>query len=352
LGYGIQFTAVQGLLYNAFADTHGDPGNSQLVQSVGQNVLNIDRSNGSNCGCSFPRITVGQITSGMSYSYAAGNNWWASVLSRDPAINAYINAEALQISRFNREKAWGWGSYYRNNWQLYSNYLATILKNWTALGGCTPSTNCYISTPTDTPVPVIVPISHTPTPSPKPSVTPTPTKGLTATPKPTVTPSVTPTPATVTVIVTATPSPTPVIIVVTATPTESPSPTTEPTATIEPTASPTPTPSEIAETGNSSQSAQSPLPEVTFAPIIGINPQEPPTGTPTPPPDKTIVAGKSNAIGILSLLGIIFALLLVIPVTRRKIFFLVRKVLGHDVSIFQHPLKIEENPENKDEPKI
>ncbi|MBF6591431.1 MAG: hypothetical protein IVW57_13015, partial [Ktedonobacterales bacterium] len=45
LGYGNQFSVIY-VLKNAFADTHGDPNNPQLVQQVGQWVLNYDRQQG------------------------------------------------------------------------------------------------------------------------------------------------------------------------------------------------------------------------------------------------------------------------------------------------------------------
>ncbi len=144
LGYGIQFSAI-GLLKKAFTDMHGNPNNAVLVQQIGQSVLNYDLSQHTQpvCGgysCTFPTMTVDQIMNGVNTSHETTNNWWASVLSRDPAINSYINADALQIANFNRQKAWGWGSYYKTHWQEYSNDLWAILKNWETLGGC-PSNN-------------------------------------------------------------------------------------------------------------------------------------------------------------------------------------------------------------------
>ncbi|HEX6123362.1 MAG TPA: hypothetical protein VFY89_09385, partial [Ktedonobacterales bacterium] len=117
LGYGNQFSVIY-VLKDAFRDMHGDPNNARLVQEVGQQVLNYDRSQGTvpTCGgysCTFPTRTIDQIMAGVrqTTNSLTEDNWWASVLSRDPAINCYMSAHALTF--FNHEATQNWvGCYY------------------------------------------------------------------------------------------------------------------------------------------------------------------------------------------------------------------------------------------------
>jgi hypothetical protein len=139
LGYGNQFSVIY-VLKNAFADLHGDPNNPQLVQKVGQGVLNYDLSQGTvpACGgysCTFPALTIDQIMAGVNQTTGAvtDDNWWASVLSRDPAINCYMIAHALTF--FNHAATAKWiGCYYAEPcWSNESDRLGDILAAWTSL---------------------------------------------------------------------------------------------------------------------------------------------------------------------------------------------------------------------------
>jgi hypothetical protein len=139
LGYGNQFSVIY-MLKTAFRDMHGDPKNAQLVQQVGQWVLDYDRSHGTVplCGgysCTFPRLTIDQIMSGIDQATGVVNadNWWAAVLSRDPAINCYMIAHALTF--FNHSATRGWvGCYYVEPcWGNESNRLGDILLAWDSL---------------------------------------------------------------------------------------------------------------------------------------------------------------------------------------------------------------------------
>jgi hypothetical protein len=136
LGYGNQFSEIF-VLKNAFTDLYGDPNNTALVQKVGQWVLDYDKQQGTTpaCGgysCTFPAMTIDSIMSGVDLrtGHATQNNWWASVLSRDPEINSYMIAEALQW--FNHEATRRWvGNYYAPApWQRISDRLGDILVSW------------------------------------------------------------------------------------------------------------------------------------------------------------------------------------------------------------------------------
>jgi len=61
------------------------------------------------------------------------DNWWAAVLSRDPAINCYMIAHALTY--FNHDATRRWiGCYYAEPcWGNESNRLGDVLKAWPAL---------------------------------------------------------------------------------------------------------------------------------------------------------------------------------------------------------------------------
>jgi hypothetical protein len=136
LGYGNQFGVIY-VLRNAFTDLYGDPNDTQLVAKVGQWVLDFDTQAGATppCGgysCTFPAKTIDDILSGVNLrtGVVAENNWWASVLSRDPAINCYMIAHALTY--FSHEATRNWvGCYYAAPcWQRNSDRLGDILAAW------------------------------------------------------------------------------------------------------------------------------------------------------------------------------------------------------------------------------
>ncbi len=139
LGYGNQFSVIY-VLKNAFRDLHGDPNDPQLVQKVGQWVLNYDRSQGTvpACGgysCTFPAVTIDSIMSGIDTTTGVqtADNWWASVLSRDPAINCYMIAHALTYFNHNATRNWI-GCYYNEPcWGWESNKLGDVLATWPSL---------------------------------------------------------------------------------------------------------------------------------------------------------------------------------------------------------------------------
>jgi hypothetical protein len=139
LGYGNQFSQIY-ILKNAFTDMHGSPNDPHLVQKVGQWVLDYDRSQGTLpvCGgysCTFPALTIDQIMSGINETTGVetSDNWWASVLSRDPAINCYMIAQALSF--FNHAATINWvGCYYAEPcWGNESDRLGDILAAWSGL---------------------------------------------------------------------------------------------------------------------------------------------------------------------------------------------------------------------------
>jgi hypothetical protein len=139
LGYGNQFSVIY-VLKNAFTDMYGNPNDAALVQKVGQWVLNFDRQQGTvpACGgysCTFPRMTIDQIMSGIDETSGVEtpDNWWASVLSRDPAINCYMIAQALSF--FNHAATLNWVGcyYYEPCWGYESNRLGDILAAWPSL---------------------------------------------------------------------------------------------------------------------------------------------------------------------------------------------------------------------------
>ncbi|HEX9057034.1 MAG TPA: hypothetical protein VF818_05825 [Ktedonobacterales bacterium] len=137
LGYGNQFSVID-VLKTAFIDMRGNPDDPQLVQRVGQAVLDWDRKQGTTpaCGgysCTFPAMTIDQIMAGVSLSHPTTNDWWASVLSRDPAINCYMLADALVWFSHNETRNWI-GCYYAEPcWTYESNRLGDVLANWNAL---------------------------------------------------------------------------------------------------------------------------------------------------------------------------------------------------------------------------
>ena len=139
LGFGNQFSVIY-VLKNAFTDLHGNPNDPQLVQKVGQWVLDYDRSQGTvpACGgysCTFPAKTVDEIMSGIDTTTGVQteDNWWASVLSRDPAINCYMIAHALTYFNHEATRRWIGNYYYEPYWGWESNKLGDILAAWPAL---------------------------------------------------------------------------------------------------------------------------------------------------------------------------------------------------------------------------
>ena len=139
LGYGNQFSVIY-VLKNAFADLYGNPNDTKLVQKVGQWVLDFDQRQGTvpKCGgysCTFPAKTIDQIMAGVNQNTGAltDDNWWASVLSRDPAINCYMVAHALTFFNHNATRNWV-GCYYAEPcWGYESNRLGDILSAWPGL---------------------------------------------------------------------------------------------------------------------------------------------------------------------------------------------------------------------------
>jgi hypothetical protein len=139
LGYGNQFSVIY-VLKNAFTDLYGNPNDTSVVQKVGQGVLDYDRSQGTvpTCGgysCTFPSRTIDSIMSGIDTTTGVqtADNWWASVLSRDPAINCYMIAHALTYFDHNATRNWI-GCYYAEPcWGNESNRLGDILTAWPAL---------------------------------------------------------------------------------------------------------------------------------------------------------------------------------------------------------------------------
>jgi hypothetical protein len=137
LGYGNQFSVID-ILKEGFTSMRGDPNNAQLVQHIGQQVLDWDRSQGTSpkCGgysCTFPTMTIDQIMAGVSLSHPTDNDWWASVLSRDPGVNSYMLARALVW--FSHAATANWvGCYYAEPcWQDESNRLQEVLGAWDSI---------------------------------------------------------------------------------------------------------------------------------------------------------------------------------------------------------------------------
>lgn len=139
LGFGNQFSVIY-VLKNAFTDLHGNPNDPHLVQQVGQWVLDYDRRQGTvpACGgysCTFPAKTIDEIMAGIDTTTGVQteDNWWASVLSRDPAINCYMIAHALTFFNHEATRRWIGCYYYEPCWGNESNRLGDILAAWPAL---------------------------------------------------------------------------------------------------------------------------------------------------------------------------------------------------------------------------
>jgi hypothetical protein len=137
LGYGNQFGVI-GILKTAFSDMRGDPNNRYLVQRIGQEVLNWDQRQGTTprCGgypCLFPAMTIDEIMAGVSLTHMTTDDWWASVLSRDPAINCYMLAAALVSFNHNATRNWVGCYYAKACWAYESDSMGDILAAWPGL---------------------------------------------------------------------------------------------------------------------------------------------------------------------------------------------------------------------------
>lgn len=139
LGYGVQFSRYY-QVPEAFNVAYGDL-TAENTQRVGQNVL--DKAGQS---LTFPNMSVTQLK--LAYEEQSGQakedaKYWLSVLMRDPAISAYIESEVLKGTVDNssgitlRDRAFGWHSYYRTNWQAASNLLADVIAAWRS-----PTSSC------------------------------------------------------------------------------------------------------------------------------------------------------------------------------------------------------------------
>ncbi|MGH7245548.1 MAG: hypothetical protein ACREGI_01290 [Candidatus Levyibacteriota bacterium] len=87
-GLGVQFAATPTYLKNAFQDLY-PAGTSP--QQIGQNVITTY----DHMSTTFPNASIDQVVSDINLSSQTGSNLWPSILSRDPAINAYIESAAL-----------------------------------------------------------------------------------------------------------------------------------------------------------------------------------------------------------------------------------------------------------------
>jgi hypothetical protein len=129
---------VIAILKEGFGAMRGDPNDANLVQHVGQQVLDWDRSQGTvpACGgysCTFPTLTIDQLMAGVSLDHETENDWWASVLSRDPGVNAYMLARALVWFSHDATRNWV-GCYYAEPcWGEEANRLQEVLGAWDSI---------------------------------------------------------------------------------------------------------------------------------------------------------------------------------------------------------------------------
>ncbi len=128
LGYGNQFGNIW-VLKDAFTDMYGNPNDPQLVQKVGQSVLNYDMAQHTvpACGgysCTFPAMTIDQIMADV--------HWHAS---DHKETESYMLA--LALTSFSHAQTATWvGCYYAEPcWQNESNAMWQILDAWKSLGG-------------------------------------------------------------------------------------------------------------------------------------------------------------------------------------------------------------------------
>ncbi len=113
LGMGHQFAGAQTLIDEAVQNIYGAGYNLQSIASpVTQKI-----------GSSYiPPATVGAL-----------NTQGISIISRDPKISAYIDADALSpatVPADPKGKPFGLGSYSDATWQVYSDYLNAVLNAW------------------------------------------------------------------------------------------------------------------------------------------------------------------------------------------------------------------------------
>ena len=106
---------------NAFEAVYGNPNDQQKVQQVIQEVLDKSEVGGTAPGS----YTVADLQSGGRSGEARK---WALMLSRDPGISVYLLSTAL--INLDRDEAFGWGSFYQENWQNYSNALNDVIEAW------------------------------------------------------------------------------------------------------------------------------------------------------------------------------------------------------------------------------
>jgi hypothetical protein len=80
-------------------------------------------------------MTIDQIMGGINETTGVetADNWWASVLSRDPAINIYMIAHALTFFNHDATRTWIGCYYYEPCWGYESNNLGDILSSWASL---------------------------------------------------------------------------------------------------------------------------------------------------------------------------------------------------------------------------
>lgn len=140
VGYGQQYGQAPNLV-DVFTKTHGNPNDAGLVQQVGQNVL-------SQAGLSmtFPSKTIAELLANPSE-----NKYWLFTLQRDQAMSVYITAAEIKGdmgsgSKLYRDIIFGWGSYYSENWQHYSNILNDVITNWGIASTTNPALGCSPST--------------------------------------------------------------------------------------------------------------------------------------------------------------------------------------------------------------
>ncbi len=149
VAYGQQFNVAYNQLVHAFEAVYGSPNDKQKVQQVIQEVItkaNLSLTAPSN-------LTVADIQNN-SHS-GQSNRKWALLLSRDPGISVYLLSTALV--NFNRQEAFGWGNYYRNEWQNYSNALNDVITAWGAPGTPGGTGAGSGSGPTEPPIKLEVP---------------------------------------------------------------------------------------------------------------------------------------------------------------------------------------------------
>ena len=153
LGYGAQFSHVK-IMKEGFQKLYGDPNNAKVVQEVGQAILDFDETIPTappcgNYGCTFPSMSIDQILSGVVINKQGSplnnplpeDNWWASVLLRDPLLNAYNMADILTVDIINKNAVCSWRGNYCTAWGAgMTNSLSQVVKMWDSI----PSKGIYL----------------------------------------------------------------------------------------------------------------------------------------------------------------------------------------------------------------